>query len=90
MKKSPDTLQVYTNKQKLVANIVLNGYNIEQGGPLGRHGAMRSFMIMKGDLWDAWSAQQPLTLRGDDGQESAIRVAALPVDDDSYGLIEFI
>lgn len=90
MNKLSDVLQVYTDQKKLVANIVLNGYNIEQGGPIGRHGAMRSFIIVEGDLWDEWSAQQPLTLRSDHGNESMVRVAALPVDDESYGLIEFI
>ncbi|MCA9959703.1 MAG: hypothetical protein KC443_11750 [Anaerolineales bacterium] len=90
MKKLSDVLQVYTDKKKLVANIVLNGYNIEQGGPIGRHGAMRSFIILDGDLWDEWSSQKMLTIRSGNGNESNIRVAALPVDDESYGLIEFL
>lgn len=90
MTKLSDVLQVYTQANKLVANIVLNGYNIEEGGPLGRHGAMRSFKIVAGDLWDPWYAQNTVTLRTGVGQESKIRIAALPVEDEGFGLIEFI
>lgn len=51
---------------------------------------MRSFKVVTGDLWDQWRQQGKLVLRHDNGQESAVRVAALPVDDDSFGLIEFL
>lgn len=90
MKKLSDVLQVYTQQKKRVASIVLNGYNIEEGGPIGRHGAMRSFIVVEGDLWDVWAGQQEITLRNDMGQENKVRVAALPVDSESYGLIEFL
>ena len=73
-----------------LAKIVLNGYNIESKDALGRHGAMCSFKIIAGDLWDEWHAQSQLLLRTQEGQEAAIKVTALPVEDDSYGLIEFI
>ncbi|MCP4360096.1 MAG: hypothetical protein GY796_18985 [Chloroflexi bacterium] len=51
---------------------------------------MCSFKIMDGDLWDEWHNQSHLTLRTTEGKEATIKVAALPVEDDSYGLIEFL
>ena len=62
MKEISEAIQVYTEENNLVANIVLNGYNIETGGPFGRHGAMRSFMILDGNLWDEWYDQVELVL----------------------------
>lgn len=84
-----DVFQVY-NKNKMVAQVVLNGYDIEAGKLLQQHGAMRSFKIVKGDLWDYWSVQSSLVLRSKTGEETAVKVAALPVDEDSFGLIEFV
>jgi hypothetical protein len=68
----------------------LNGYNIEQDGALGSLGAMRSFKIVRGDLWDLWNEQTAAILANNNGQETIVKVAALPVDNDSFGLIEFI
>ena len=51
---------------------------------------MRSFTIVSGDLWEQWDVQMPLQLQDDTGKSSNIRIAALPVEDDGYGLIEFL
>ena len=84
-------LDVYDSKKNhLVAKIALNGYDIKAGGLLPSTGAMRSFVILQGDLWDQWHAVAPLRLRHETGIEVAVRVAALPVEDDGYGLIEFL
>jgi hypothetical protein len=88
---STEVLQVYDeHKSKPVASIILNGYNIASGGPLGLVGAMRSFKIVRGNLWESWNRQEALRLRDQTGREARIRVAALPVEEDSTGLIEFL
>jgi hypothetical protein len=73
-----------------LAKVVLNGYNIERSKSFGRHGAMCSFKIVEGDLWQEWHTQSQLILRTEAGDEALIRITALPVEKDSYGLIEFI
>lgn len=73
-----------------IALIILNGYNISAGGPLGKTGAMRSFKIVKGDLWDEWSERRSLMIRAEDGRTADALVAALPAEADSFGLIEFM
>lgn len=78
------------DKKRPVASIVLNGYNIAAGGPLGRSGAMRSFKIIKGDLWDSWQSQTPLSLQPKNGEQAIIKIAALPVETDGSGLVEFL
>lgn len=78
------------NGKKPVARIALNGYNIESGGPLGMSGAMRSFRIIKGDLWDQWNSQEILLVRGEEHPEARIKIAALPAEDDSFGFVEFV
>lgn len=84
-------LAVYgTAKDKPVATVILNGYNIESKSSLGRHGAMCSFKIIQGDLWQEWHDQASLVLRTKAGKEAEIKVTALPTDEDSYGLIEFL
>lgn len=86
-----DLLEVFkTEKQRPLAKVVLNGYNIESKDALGRHGAMCSFKIVDGDLWDEWNAQSQLVLRTIEGKEAAIKVTALPAEEDSYGLLEFL
>lgn len=83
-------LNVYiSTTQRPVARIVLNGYNIEEGMPHSL-GVMRSFKVVQGDLWQQWNEQKVVTLSDDNGQDALIKVAALPVDDDSFGLIEFL
>ncbi len=84
-------LNVYKRENKRpLAKIVLNGYNIEQKDSFGRHGALSSFKIVEGDLWDEWHMQEQLVLQTPEGKEAAVKVTALPVEEDSYGLIEFI
>ena len=91
MKKLSDVLQIsHLETFDIVANVVLNGYNIQNKGPLGKQGAMRSFAIVNGDLWDPWSQQQTLVLKDENGKKASIRIAALPVEEDGYGLIEFV
>lgn len=69
---------------------MLNGYNILAGGPLGLAGKMRSFKLLQGDLVDPWQTGSLLSLQDDAGREMTIRIAALPVDEDSAGLVEFV
>jgi hypothetical protein len=75
---------------KIVARIALNGYDIQAGSLLPSTGAMRSFVLLTGDLWEHWNAVAPLRLRTEAGLSVTVRVAALPVEDDGYGLIEFL
>lgn len=91
MKEVTETLHVYDQQRvQVVANVVLHGYNIQNSGPLGKQGAMRSFAIVGGDLWDHWNEQLPLILQDEQGKSANIRIAALPVETDGYGLIEFL
>jgi hypothetical protein len=84
-------LDVYGNhSNSLVARISLNGYDIEAGGVFPSTGAMRSFVVVEGDLWDQWNAVETLTLVNETGRKVDVRVAALPVEEDGYGLIEFL
>lgn len=86
-----DVLNVYskTNK-KPIAQIVLNGYNISAEKSLGQQGAMRSFSVDDGDLWDHWSRQEALILHDKNGRKAPIKIAALPAEEDGFGLIEFL
>ena len=91
MAKLSDVLDVYnTHTKELVARVVLNGYNIKSSGPLGEQGRMRSFSLTSGSLWDPWQRQEQLTMHNEDGRKATIRIAALPADEDSFGLIEFL
>ncbi len=84
-------LDVYNSQnRKRVARIALNGYDIHAGGLFPTSGAMRSFVMLEGDLWEQWNAVETLTLKNESGNQVSIRVAALPVEDDGYGLIEFL
>ena len=91
MEKSDKVLKVYDQqKGELLAQVVLNGYDIRAGVTTVPHGAMRSFRIVDGDLWTQWDVQSPLILSNAIGQEAEVKVAALPVDEMSFGLIEFL
>ena len=84
-------LDVYDIRTKdRVARIALNGYDIHAGGLFPTSGAMRSFVLLDGDLWDQWNAVESVTLKNENGSQVMVRVAALPVEDDGYGLIEFL
>lgn len=90
-KEDSAVLNVYlASQKKALAQVVLNGYNIKRNEAPGSLGAMRSFKIIQGDLWDQWNEQTAVILRDEDGQDVTIRIAALPVDDASFGLLEFI
>lgn len=78
------------NNGKEVAQIVLNGYNIKAGGPLGKTGAMRSFRLTDGDLWNYWDVQSTFTVFAEDGQIAEARVAAMPAEMGALGFIEFL
>ena len=84
-------LDVYSKaSKKPIAQIVLNGYNISATESLGQQGAMRSFSVDDGDLWDHWSRQDTLLLHDEKGRETPIKIAALPAEEDGFGLIEFL
>ena len=76
--------------RKPVAQVHLNGYNIEPGGPLGQGGAMRSFTLLQGTVHNFWYLQQPLILQRGDGREATVRIAALPAEAGETGFIEFL
>ena len=76
-------------QQKVVAHVSLNGYHIAKESSLANRGDMRSFKHLDGDLNHYWSRQTVLKLR-QHGQEHHVVIAALPTDDGSSGLIEFI
>lgn len=85
------SLDVYdTHTKDVVARIALNGYDIHAGGIFPTSGAMRSFVLLEGDLWDQWNAVESVTLKNETGEYVQVRVSALPVEDDGYGLIEFL
>lgn len=82
---------VYNSQSgKPIAKVILNGYNIAAENAPTTLGAMRSFKMVEGDLWDEWSTQEKFILRLEDGQITKARVAALPAEVDSFGLIEFL
>lgn len=73
-----------------LAEVMLNGYNIQQGGPLGLAGRMRSFKLVSGNLRTAWRKQTVMRLEMLDGAKVDVRVAALPATAEGMGLIEFL
>lgn len=84
-------LDVYSKtSKKPIARIILNGYNISAAKSLGQQGAMRSFSVDNGDLWDQWSRQDTLVLHDENGRQNPIKIAALPAEEDGFGLIEFL
>lgn len=79
--------------QQTVGYIALNGYHIEAGRLVGRQGKMHSFRIVRGKLpafVPFWSGQKTLWLCGGHGETVPVRIAAMPVDAQSYGLLEFV
>lgn len=83
-------VNVYTETEKPVARIMLNGYNIQEGGVFGQSGAMRSFKVVNGDVTDFWSQQQLLTIRDESGNQSKIRIFALPAEEGGSGFVELL
>ena len=84
-------LTIYnTLNGKPVGRIRLNGYNIMNEESSFVPGKMQSFMIVDGTLWDYWDMQTPLLLDIATGRTVSVRIAAYPVDYDSFGLLEYI
>lgn len=90
MAQSSEVTVYSANKSTPLGKIVLNGYNFNAGGAVDQKGIMHSFAITEGSLYDVWSTQAPVTLHHEDGQEVLVKIAALPVEEDGYGLIQFI
>lgn len=78
-----------------IANIGLNGYKSHTASPVSATGDKRtiwSFTVVNGDrseLQALWWERSALTMRTFE-REIHVRVAALPVDKQAFGLIEFI
>jgi hypothetical protein len=85
-----ETLSVRTLAGREIATIVLNGYNIAAGGPLGDRSAMRSFKVVTGDVEAPFERQEALALHSPDGRQASVRIAARPATKGSAGLIEFL
>ncbi|MFQ5436023.1 MAG: hypothetical protein ACE5FD_14205 [Anaerolineae bacterium] len=77
-------------KNQELASIVLNGYNISDTDFLGRTGKMHSFKIVGGELRQQWRNQDVLSFQDEHGRFTYIRVAALPVEKDGFGLLEIL
>lgn len=83
--------EISSSTRKEIGSVVLNGYSIEDENPIGLpQGTLRSFRIVRGSFWEGWDAQRPLSITTPDGGHAKIRIAAMPVDRGSYGLIEFL
>ncbi len=89
-----DVFPVFQETQKAkqeIGQVVLNGYKIDNENPLGfSQGVIRSFKVISGDFWQSWDAQAPLIMQDEQAREHAIRILAMPVDSDSFGLVEFL
>ena len=84
-------LTIYnTSDGNPVGRIRLNGYNIMNEESSFIPGKMQSFIIVDGTLWDYWNKQAPLLLDTTAGRTVSVRIAAYPVDYDSFGLLEYI
>ncbi len=83
---------IFDRRNRAIARIALNGYNIRAGGPLGISGAMRSFRVLQGadGLWDFWQLQDPFVVMAEDGKSARARVAAYPAEENGFGFIEFL
>ncbi len=79
-----------------IAKIGLNGYKSFTQSPTRQKGRARliwSFTILEGnrtELKRSWLNNQAMTLKTSQGRTANIRVAAYPIDDDSFGLLEFL
>ncbi|MCO5184986.1 MAG: hypothetical protein M9928_14885 [Anaerolineae bacterium] len=73
-----------------IARIALNGYNIQAGNVFGRSGAMRSFKVVSGDVWELWDRQSPAVIQDEHGNRSTIRIFAMPAEKNSSGFVEFL
>ncbi|MDJ0752007.1 MAG: hypothetical protein QNJ45_00700 [Ardenticatenaceae bacterium] len=81
---------VFDEEKNSIAKIILNGYNIAAGGPLGKNGAMRSFKMVEGNLFTEWSLGKRLEVKSEDGRTATIRIAAHPAEQGATGFVEFL
>lgn len=85
-----DALPLYQLGQSTpIAHIVLNGYQIEQPNSPDQPGSLCSFRIVHGNLWQVWHHQSPLLLQTAVGQQTPIKIMAMPTEHGSYGLLAF-
>lgn len=82
--------------QKKIAKVGLNGYKSFSKDPTKRASASRliwSFTVLDGNrasLTDSWSRNQAILLCTPNGKSVPVRVLAMPVDEEGFGLIEFL
>lgn len=86
----PETLTLYQlGHATPIAHITLNGYQIDQTNGPNQRGALCSFRVVRGNLWQAWHQQRPLLLQTAVGQQTPIKIMAMPTESNGYGLLEF-
>ncbi len=79
-----------------IARIGLNGYKRFAQNPVRQEGTSRliwSFTVLDGNrkaLKQSWLNNQAMTLKIPQGNVAYVRVAALPSDEHSFGLLEFL
>lgn len=73
-----------------VGQVELNGYQIGLEQSLFKQGRIQSFRLHSGNLRAYWSQHTPLHLKIAPGEKVLVRVAALPTEDEAYGLLEFL
>lgn len=79
-----------------IAKIGLNGYKSFTQNPTAQKGTSRliwSFTVLDGnrkELKRSWLNNRPMTLKTLQGKTANVRVAAYPIDDKSFGLLEFL
>jgi hypothetical protein len=73
-----------------LAAVTLNGYNATVADPVVGHKVLRSFRLVAGDLRPQWQLHKLALLCVSNGQGLPIRIAAIPTEDDGWGLLEFV
>lgn len=79
-----------------IAKVGLNGYKSFSKNPTNSDNESRliwSFTVLDGSrksLGDTWSRQQAILLCTPNGKSVPVRVVAMPVEEDGFGLIEFL
>jgi hypothetical protein len=58
--------------------------------PVAGHKVLRSFRLVAGDLRPQWQRHTTALLCVSNGQGLPVRIAAMPTEDDGWGLLEFI
>ncbi len=89
------TIRELSGKQQ-IARVGLNGYKSFTKNPTSQTSPSRliwSFTVLdgnRGPLEQSWSQRRPVLLCTPNGKSAHVRVVAMPVDKDSFGLIEFL